>query len=62
MIFEPQKIKSDTVSTVSPSICHDREEFKLVHFAEIHKIEISWERSKEMGELVTRMVPKSTEK
>ena len=23
VIFEPQKIKSDTVSTVSPSICHD---------------------------------------
>ena len=39
-----------------------REEFKLEHFPEIHKIEISWEQSKEMGELVTRMVPKSTEK
>ena len=23
VILEPQKIKSDTVSTVSPSICHD---------------------------------------
>ena len=23
MILEPQKIKSDTVSTVSPSICHE---------------------------------------
>ena len=24
MILEPRKIKSATVSTVSPSICHDR--------------------------------------
>ena len=23
LILEPQKIKSDTVSTVSPSICHE---------------------------------------
>ena len=23
MILEPRKIKSDTVSTVTPSICHD---------------------------------------
>ena len=25
VILEPRKIKSDSVSTVSPSICHDKE-------------------------------------
>ena len=47
VILEPRKIKSDTVSTVSPSICH---EVMYVHLFLCMLIGHCWSDSDEVGE------------
>ena len=52
MILEPKKIKSVTVSTVSPSICHEM--MKLQYFGHLMGRADSFERTVMLGKIEGR--------